>query len=371
MKLYFIAGEASGDLHGANLIDALRKRDNTIQMRGLGGEKMEQAGCTLMMNFREVSFMGFAEVIKNIGTILLTMKKCKEDILQFKPDAIMLIDYPGFNLRMAKWAHRQGIRVFYYISPQVWAWKSSRVETIRQVVDKMFVILPFEKKFYADRRYAVEFVGHPLLDEIAKGNHEGDQEIKRATNGKKILALLPGSRAQEISKMLPVMLRAAEAMKNEYTVFIAGAPGMAKEFYQQFFPDDSAKILFNQTYALLRSAQLAAVTSGTATLETALHAVPQVVCYRGSAVSYFIGKQLVKIKFISLVNLIMEREVVKELIQNNFTAESLLEELKKITTENEARKKMLADYSLLREKLGGEGASARTADAILHALKKP
>jgi len=365
MKYYIIAGEASGDLHGSNLMKALKNKDPQAEIRFWGGDLMKAQGGTLVKHYRDLAFMGFLEVAMNLRTILNNIKFCKEDIRNHKPDILILIDYPGFNLRIARFAKELGIKVVYYISPQLWAWKEGRVEIIKKYVDEMMVILPFEEDFYKKHGVHSHFVGHPLLDAIGSLNDISIEEFKKENNlnEKEIIALLPGSRKQEVEKMLEIMLSVRPHFKN-YQFVIAGAPSLPKEFYQKYV-DDNVHFVSNRTYDLLRCSKAALVTSGTATLETALLNVPEVVCYRGSKISYAIAKRLVKnIKYISLVNLIMDREVVKELIQTDLNTKNLVEELNKMI-EGEKRDQVLADYSLLREKLGGKGASEKAAEVIL------
>ncbi|SHE56588.1 lipid-A-disaccharide synthase [Chryseobacterium takakiae] len=365
MKYYIIAGEASGDLHGSNLMKALKQKDSNAEFRFWGGDLMAKQGGTLVKHYRDLAFMGFLEVAMNLRTILNNIKFCKEDIQNNKPDVLILIDYPGFNLRIAKFAKEQGIKVVYYISPQLWAWKEGRVEIIKKYVDEMMVILPFEEDFYKKHGVESHFVGHPLLDAISTLEDITTENFKRENglNEKEIIALLPGSRKQEVEKMLQIMLSVRPYFK-EYQFVIAGAPSLPKEFYEKYV-DDNVHFVSNKTYDLLRCSKAALVTSGTATLETALLNVPEVVCYRGSKVSYAIAKRLVKnIKYISLVNLIMDREVVKELIQNDLNTNNLVDELKKILS-TEKRFEVFRDYELLREKLGGKGASDHAADVIL------
>ncbi len=369
MKYYIIAGEASGDLHGSNLMKELKKKDPQAEFRFWGGDLMQQQGGTIVKHYRDLAFMGFSEVIMNLRTILNNIKICKKDIQEYKPDAVILVDYPGFNLRIAEFVKSLGIKVYYYISPQIWAWKTGRVHKIKKFVDKMFVILPFEKEFYAKYDFEVDFVGHPLLDAM-KNLPEMNLEKFKSEHGldnRKVIAMLPGSRKQEIKKKLPIML-SVEKDFPEYQFVVAGAPSLDLEFYQEIAGND-LKIVFGKTYDLLRISEAALVTSGTATLETALLNIPEVVCYKGSRISYEIGKRVVKyIKFISLVNLIMDREVVKELIQNELNSKNLKFELEKILTEPK-RSQVLNDYKELREKLGGQGASERTAELIVEDLK--
>ena len=370
MKYYIIAGEASGDLHGSNLMKALYEEDPNADIRFWGGDLMQNVGGTLVKHYRELAFMGFIEVIFNLKAILNNITICKNDITQFKPDVIIYIDYPGFNMRIAKWAKQVGYKNHYYISPQIWAWKENRITAIKHDIDKMYVILPFVKDFYEIKhKFPVEFVGHPLIDAIH--NQSGvDANTFRAENHlseKPIIAILPGSRKQEISKMLSVMLSVVKDFP-DYQFVIAGAPSQELSFYQQFISGENIKFVSNKTYALLRNATAALVTSGTATLETALFKVPEVVCYKGSWASYQIAKRIITLKYISLVNLIMDREVVTELIQDDCSTKRIREELTKILEPN-YRKTLLENYDLLEEKLGGIGASKKTAHLIVDAIK--
>jgi lipid-A-disaccharide synthase len=364
MKYYIIAGEASGDLHAANLLKEIRKNDPGAQFRGFGGDLMQEQGTELVRHYRDLAFMGFIEVILHLRTILRNIEACKKDIAAWKPDAIILVDYPGFNLRIAPFAKQAGIPVFYYISPQIWAWKQSRVHKIAAGTDKIFCILPFEKDFYRGFGYDVEFVGHPLLDALSQPS----ADFTLTDDGRKIVALLPGSRKQEIKTMLPVMLKAAREFP-QYRFVIAGAPSQTPEFYKEITAGNATEIVFGQTYPLLRHAHAAIVTSGTATLETALHGVPEVVCYKGSAISYYIARQLVKVKYISLVNLVMDEEIVRELIQDEMNPRLITEELTRLLN-TETRQPMLNKYEELKKRLGGPGASARTAELIRNYLAK-
>ncbi len=366
-----IAGEASGDLHGSNVIRELFEMDSSLSIRCWGGDLMKKEGGNVVKHIRDLAFMGFQEVVLNLRTILRNMKQCKADIESFQPDALLLIDYPGFNLRIAEWAKKKEIPVYYYISPQVWAWKQSRVHKIRKVVDHMFVILPFEKAFYEKFDYEVEFVGHPLLDAIQHYEEEqsaGKFILRNGLSTRPIIAILPGSRRQEIAKKLPVMLQSVDNV-SDYQIVIAGAPSMDESYYAEFLPEN-AKIVFGQTYDLLANSVAAIVTSGTATLETALFKVPEVVCYKSSPISYHIAKRLVKIKYISLVNLIMDREVVKELIQGDCTSEQIHKELMKILPGGESRRIMEQDFSKLRQILGGGGASKKVAQSLLKTIQR-
>lgn len=366
MKYYIIAGEASGDLHASNLMRELKKLDSEASFRCWGGDLMKAQGAELVKHYRDLAFMGFTEVLMNIRTIFKNIDFCKSDILLHKPDVLILVDYPGFNLRIAEFAKAQGIKVFYYISPQIWAWKQSRVHKIKRVVDKMFVILPFEKDFYGKFDYNVDFVGHPLLDAVEGQMIDGSGwDIP---TDKPVIALLPGSRKQEIDTMLPLFLEQKKHYPS-YQFVIAGAPSQSKEYYQSFIKDKDVRIVYNRTYQLLQRAEAALVTSGTATLETALFNVPEVVCYKGGAVSYMIAKQLIKVKYISLVNLIMDREIVKELIQNELNEKNLKAELDKLLN-IDSREQLLRDYSELRSKLGGAGASQKAAKLMISYLKE-
>lgn len=370
MKYYIIAGEASGDLHGSNLMKALQEKDHNAEFRFWGGNLMQNVGGTLVKHYKDLAFMGFLEVAKNISTILKNIKFCKQDILDYKPDVLILVDYPGFNLRIAEFAKKNHIKVIYYISPQLWAWKEGRVEKIKNYVDEMLVILPFEKDFYKKHSVKTHFVGHPLLDAISDLQPIDHQQfkIKNNLNEKEIIALLPGSREQEVKKMLDIMLSVRPHFK-DYQFVIAGAPSLSKEFYQNFV-DEDVHFVSNKTYDLLRCSKAALVTSGTATLETALLNIPEIVCYKTSRISYEIGKRVVKnLKYISLVNLIMDQEIVTELIQNHLNTKNLVNNLNEIL-EGEKRQKMLENFAILREKLGGKGASDHAAEIIVDFTKK-
>ncbi|MBC7947622.1 MAG: lipid-A-disaccharide synthase [Chitinophagaceae bacterium] len=376
MKYYIIAGEASGDLHGSGLIRELRRLDSTASIRCWGGDKMQAAGGELVKHYRELAFMGFTEVLMNLRTIFRNLKFCKEDILKHRPDVLVLIDYPGFNLRIAKWAHQQGMTVIYYISPQVWAWKEGRVRMMKECIDKMLVILPFEKDYFRDKwNWDVEYVGHPLV-EVIDTFRDSNLAIENLLTGKasessEIIALLPGSRKQEIAKKLPVML-GVSAFFPGFQFIVAQAPAVEDEFYKGFtdqYPNVS--IVQNKTYSLLLQSRAALVTSGTATLETALFGVPEVVCYKGSAISYQIAKRIVSIKYISLVNLIMDKLVVKEMIQERMTVENLKTELKDLLMNDERISELKKDYAELKKLLSlGGNASANAACSIVDFLQK-
>jgi len=365
MKYYIIAGEASGDLHASNLMKALLVKDSNAEIRFWGGDLMQEVGGTLVKHYRELAFMGFQEVLLNIRTILNNIKFCKQDILTFKPDVLILIDYPGFNMRIAEFAKKEGIKVHYYISPQIWAWKENRIHKIKRDVDEMYVILPFEKDFYeVKHQFPVHFVGHPLIDAIANRAQVDEVAFRKEfqLSSKPIIALLPGSRKQEIKSMLSVMLKMADKFL-DYQFVIAGAPSQDYEFYQQFMKNENVKFIDNKTYDLLSVSYAALVTSGTATLETALFKVPEIVCYKTSWISYQIGKRLVDLKYISLVNLILDKEVVKELIQSDFNEITLEKELHKIL-EGKKRDELFLNYYQLEKKLGGIGASEKVAELI-------
>ena len=384
MKYYVIAGEASGDLHGSNLIKELIKLDASAHIRCWGGDKMEAAGAELVKHYRDLAFMGFSEVLMNLRTIFRNLAFCKKDILDYKPDALILIDYPGFNLRIAKWAKQQGLRIIYYISPQVWAWKENRVRMMKECIDKMLVILPFEKEYFHEKwNWDVEYVGHPLVNVIDDFKKEaGSQsagsrskmtntEYQLMSGDNKIIALLPGSRKQEILKKLPVMLEVSKDFP-DYHFIVAKAPGVDDSFYQSLLKDSAnVSYLSGRTYDILLHARAALVTSGTATLETALFDVPEVVCYKGSYISYQIGKRLVRVKYISLVNLIMDKLVVKELIQEELTPANLQTELQQLLTDNNRIAALKKDYAELRKLLSREGdASAKAASSIYRYLSQ-
>lgn len=365
MKYYIIAGEASGDLHASNLIKNIKSIDPQAQIRAWGGEKSESAGAFLVKHYKDLAFMGFLEVALNARTILNNIDFCKKDILEFQPDALILIDYPGFNLKIAKFAKNQGFKVFYYIAPQVWAWHASRVKMMKKYIDELFVILPFEKHYFSSKGMEVNFEGHPLLDVV-------DQSFSplKLNQSKPIIALLPGSRKQEIRKLLPVMLSVVNEFP-DYKFVIAASSHIGTEFYQNIIGDFPISMVYNQTYSLLKESSAALVKSGTSTLETALFNVPQVVCYKGSYISYKIARCLVRnIKYISLVNLILDKSAVVELIQTDFTSRKLTSELSKIIKNSEFRNKQLDDYKQLKATLGEKGSSFRVADAIISNIKR-
>lgn len=368
MKYYIVAGEASGDLHGSNLMKALKERDGEADFRFWGGDLMQSVGGELIKHYKEMAFMGFFEVATHLRQVLNNIKVCEVDILLYEPDVLILIDYPGFNLRIAEFAHEHGIKVIYYISPQVWAWKKNRIHKIKRCVDEMIVILPFEKEFYEKHQVPVHFVGHPLLDAIDKDirKSEAVTDFRQRNNldEREIVAILPGSRKQEIDKMLPVMLEVATQYP-QYQFIVSGVNWQPQTLYEKYLKKTNIKIVYDQTYPLLLNAKSALVTSGTATLETALLGTPQVVCYKGSAISYIIAKHLIKgISYISLVNLILDKPAVVELIQYDMNAKRLSEEFEKITFDEQNIQRMKADYAHLHHLLADSHASANAAEVI-------
>jgi lipid-A-disaccharide synthase len=371
MKYFLIAGEASGDLHASNLIKALKKEDPNAEFLAWGGELMEEAGATILKHYKELAFMGFLVVIQNIRTILGNERLCKSQIADFNPDAVIFIDYPGFNLRIAKWAKANHFKTLYYISPKVWAWKQSRAWKIKKTIDKMFVIFPFEVPFYKNYEYGVEFIGHPLMDAIEqfKSKDETKEEFAAANNldDRPIIAMLPGSRNDEIRHMLPVMLETAKKL-TDFQFVIAGAPSQDIEFYQEVAKSTSINIIFGKTYQILNHSVAGLITSGTATLEAALFNVPQVVCYKGNTISYEVARRLIKVKYISLVNLVLDREVVQELIQADLNVDKTTAELKRILYNSEYHTSMMNEYVSLRKALGNSGASERTAKLMVQYL---
>ena len=371
MKFYIIAGEASGDLHASNLVAEIKKKDKKAEFRGFGGDLMKVQGVELVKHYRTMAYMGFVEVAVNLRKVLGNIAQCKKDILEYQPDVVVLVDYPGFNLRIADFAHKKGFKVYYYISPQVWAWKRRRVQKIKKSVDKMLVILPFEEEFY--KRYGVDvtFVGNPLLDELAKvGTGNRSIFLRRNSLGERreIIAMLPGSRRQEVKRTLPVMLKAASHFP-DYQFVIAGVSSLDKSLYKDIMGNSDVFFVENQTYDLLLNSSAALVTSGTATLETALLSVPEVVCYKATNFSYRLAKWMIKVKFISLVNLIMDREVVKELIQGDLNEDNLVKELDQLLHNGKRQRQLLEDYEELKDKLGNVGASEKAAEVIVESLK--
>ena len=362
MKYYIIAGEASGDLHGANLLRELQQKDSNATIRAWGGDRMQKQGATLVKHYRELAFMGFWEVAKNLHTIIKNIQFCKKDIAAFRPDTLILIDYPGFNLRIAQWAKANHINVHYYISPQVWAWKENRVKKMKQVIDYLYVILPFEKAFFEEKhQFPVDFVGHPLLDEVTQfdaGSETAFRKENSLPKDKPIVALMPGSRTQEVRKMLTVMATTAIQFP-DYCFVVAAAPHLNASLFEGL----PVYVVKNKTYTLLAHAKAALVTSGTATLETALFEVPQVVCYKTSSLSYIIGKQVINLPFISLVNLILNTEAVPERIQSACNSKQLATDLKALLN-GKKRQQQLSAYKTLKTKLGGSGASEKVAQLI-------
>ncbi len=381
MKYYVIAGERSGDLHAANLIKALKTEDPQAQFRAWGGDAMQAAGADIVTHYRQMAFMGFLEVLKNLRTISGFLKTCRQDILAWQPDAVILVDYAGFNMRIAKFCKRHGIRTFYYISPKVWAWNQNRAYKIKACVDQMFVIFPFEKDFYKRFDYAVDYVGNPLLDEISAFTPNADFLKSNGLSPKPIIALLPGSRHQEVEKMLALMVQSAQLLEaklpGKYQFVVAGVGNLPQTLYNEIVSPPNAKptlsvsVVYDQSYDLLSHATSALVTSGTATLETALFQVPQVVCYRTSGFSYRIAKALIKVKYLSLVNIIADSPIVPELIQDELTPQNSISELSQTLPGAPQRKAQLEGYRKLKELLGKPGASQRTAQLMVEYLAQP
>ena len=374
MKYYIIAGEASGDLHASNLVRELKKKDPEAEVRGWGGDLMRDAGVSIVRHYKDTAIMGFVNVLRKLGTLKVNIRYCREDIRKWNPDVVILVDYAGFNLRIARFAKRIGLKVFYYISPKLWAWNTGRVKQIKRYVDRMYTIFPFETEFYRHYDYPVYYGGNPLVDAIASRpcQEETFADFIHA-NGlpdRPIIALLAGSRKQELKYVLPMMLRMVPYFP-EYQFVIAGAPSMAAEDYAPYVKDVPVHIVYGETYRLVSQAKAALVTSGTATLETALLRTPQVVCYNGEAprLSYFLFKTVVKVKYISLVNLIYGGEAVKELMMQYLTEDNLRRELSRILTDASAREKMLNAYDEIIRRLGSPGASARFAGMMVEALR--
>ncbi len=369
MKYYIIAGEASGDLHASNLIKAIKKQDPAAQFRGYGGDLSKNAGLDLVQHYKEISFMGFYEVFRNLGTLRKSINNCKSDIASYKPDVVILVDFAGFNLRIAQFAKSIGIKTHYYISPKLWAWNASRVKKVKLYVDKMFCILPFETEFYAKYDVKVDYVGNPVVDAVLA--HKANDNF-RAENGldeRPIIAVLPGSRKQEIEHLLHFMVSIIPPFMQNYQFVIAGMNNLPQEYYEKFRRHDTIRVVYNQTYDLLKQASVAIVTSGTATLETAMFNVPQVVCYRTSEITYAIARSFIKVKFISLVNLIANKLIVKELIQDEFNPSNLSAELKLLLFNEEYRNTVLKGYAEIQQVLGKESASDKTATLIIKYLK--
>ncbi|WP_242922281.1 lipid-A-disaccharide synthase [Pontibacter liquoris] len=369
MKYYIIAGERSGDLHASNLIKQLRVQDPAAEIRGWGGDMMQDAGMELVHHYQEMAFMGFAEVVNNLRKILGFLKECKADIVRWQPDVVILVDYAGFNMRIAKFAKARGLKVFYYISPKIWAWNQGRAHKIKKHVDRMFVIMPFEEEFYARYDYKVDYVGNPVNDSVSDHVASADFRTRnKLFNNKPIIAILPGSRKQEIEAMLHVMLRVLPSFR-DFQFVVAGVSNFSREYYEQYNKDPNIKIIYDQTYDLLANARAALVTSGTATLETALFGVPQVVCYKTSAISYAIAKRVIKVPYISLVNLIANKQVVAELIQDDFTPKQIIHELKEILFDKHFMQKQQQGYALVRQKIGEYRTAERAAELMVRYLQ--
>ena len=376
MRYFIIAGEASGDLHGSNLIKGIREMDKEAQIRCWGGDLMKEAGAELIRHYKEGAIMGFVEVVANLGKLAKNLQDCKNDIVKYNPDAVILIDYPGFNFRIAKFAKERGMRVFYYIAPKVWAWKEKRVHKLKKYVDRLFIIFPFEIEYFKKWGIDAIYRGNPLLDSV--DNHSSSEESKEAFeqrcgigSAEKTVALLAGSRRSEIKYLLPRMMQVAGRYP-EYRFLMACAPSMEREFYEGIIGNkcSNIKLLFGETYSILRHSDAAIISSGTASLEAALIGVPQVVCYGGNEISYQIARSVVKLKYISLANLIMDKGLFKELIQHDCTPQKISAELDNLLGNSAYREKMLADYRDVRNILGGKGASAKVASAIIEELEK-
>lgn len=374
MKYYIITGEASGDLHASNLMRELKINDTKADFRFWGGELMLSQGGFMVKHYKETAFMGFLTVLRNLSKIKSNFSLCEEDLLKYKPDVLLLVDYPGFNLRMAKFAKKHNIRVHYYISPKIWAWKESRIKKIKKYVDKMFTIFPFETEFYAKHKYKVHYCGNPLLDALERRANKNEELScflsRNSMPDKPIIALLAGSRKQEIDRILPIMLEMVDEYPN-YQFVIAAAPSISEDYYEKIVGSSKVAFVYKQTYELLQQSTMALVASGTATLETALLKIPQVVCYKtsGGPLVLFLGKLLLKIKYISLVNLIVDKVLVKELIQQNLNSASLKKEMDNIISNSDYRNNMLAEYERLHTLLGSGGASARFAKLIVDDLR--
>ena len=371
MRYYIIAGEASGDLHASNLVAEIKKKDKKAEFRGCGGDLMKAQGVDLLKHYRTMAFMGFVEVAVNLRKVLDNITQCKKDIVEYQPDALILVDYPGFNLRIADFAHEKGFKVLYYISPQVWAWKRRRVKKIKKSVDKMIVIFPFEEAFYKEYGVDVTYVGNPLLDELSKsGTPNRSIFLRRNSLGEKreIIALLPGSRTQEVKRILPVMLKVVPHFP-DYQFVIGGVSSLDKSLYKKIIGNTDVFLIENQTYELLQNSSAAIVTSGTVTLETALFTVPEVVCYKATGFSYLLAKWMIKVKFISLVNLVMDKEVVKELIQSDLTEKNIVTELERLLHDGKRQRQILEDYDELRDRLGNAGASEKAAEIVVNAAR--
>lgn len=369
MKYYIIAGERSGDLHGANLIRSLKQKDSQAEVRCWGGDAMQQAGGVLVKHYRELAFMGFWEVITNLKTIMGLLRLCKRDLMAYQPDVLILIDYPGFNMRMARFAHKKGVKVFYYISPKIWAWNQSRAKKIRACVDRMFVILPFEQEFYRQYDYVVDYVGNPLLDAIRNFTPDPDFEQKFTADQRPVIAVLPGSRRQEVQNILSVMVHMAAAF-TDYHFLVAAVDNLPDDLYEPARQLNNVEVIIDKTYDILNIAHGAVVTSGTATLETALFEVPQVVCYKTSAFSYHLAKRLIRVPYISLVNLIAGEAMVPELIQDELNADRLQKELAVLLDDTPERHRQLQGYQHLKSLLGQYRPSEKAASLMVQYLSE-
>ena len=364
MNFYIISGERSGDLHASNLVKEILSREPGSRVRGIGGEMSRKAGVEIFKDYKEISFMGLIEVIANLFKISQYLSATKRDLLEYKPDVLILVDFAGFNMRMARFAKQNGIRVFYYISPKIWAWNTKRVEKIKKYVDRMFVILPFEKEFYQEFGVKVDYVGNPILDSVKDFNPDPDFRMRNDLDQRPIIAILPGSRKQEIERMLHFMLSLLPAF-SDFQFVVAGVSNLTHDYYQQFRRGGEVKIVIDETYDLLNLAQGALVTSGTATLETAFFGVPQLVGYKMNLITFWLGKAVVKVKYISLVNLILGRPLLKELIQDNFHPNIIRDELNAILTDPERKKVIQDGYQELMKKMGNDGASSKAAQLML------
>ncbi|WP_299455846.1 lipid-A-disaccharide synthase [uncultured Microscilla sp.] len=369
MKYYVIAGERSGDLHASNLMKAIQKHDDEAAFRFWGGDEMQKVGGSMVKHYRETAFMGFVSVVKNLGRIRGFMKLCKQDILNYQPDVVVLVDYAGFNLRIAKFAKKHGFNTFFYISPKVWAWNTKRAYKIKANIDRMFVIFPFEQAFYQQFDYEVDYVGNPLLDAIANFTPNPEFRAQHGLDDRPIIALLPGSRKQEVERLLPIMLGNAGAFPS-HQLIVAGVNNLPEKLYEEVVHYPEVKIIYEDAYNLLTQAEAAVVTSGTATLETGLFEVPQVVVYKTNAFSFSIAKRLIKVAYISLVNLVLGKEAVKELIQQQCTADNITQELTQLVKGGAKRAKVMQHYTTLKDLMGETGASARAGTLMVKHLKE-
>ncbi len=373
MRYFIIAGEQSGDLHGSNLVSAILAADKTANVCCWGGDKMEEAGAKVLVHYRKLAFMGFVEVLKNLRTIKKNFSLCKEQILHFQPDVVILIDYPGFNLRIAEFAKNSGFRTFYYISPKLWAWNEGRVKKVRKYVDRMFIIFPFEVDFYRKHLISVEYHGNPLVDETEKrisAFPERKEILKSLGIGEEpVIALLAGSRKHEIEHILPMMIKMVSHFP-DYIFILAAVKNIPDELYRKIIGNEAVRVVTDKTYEILSISQAALVTSGTATLEAALLGTPQVVCYKTDFISALLGWMVIRVKFISLVNLIMDSEIIRELVQYDLTEKNLLMELGAIISGGSKRESVMAGYETLKNRLGPSGASVRIAQEMVDELER-